>query len=132
MSEEMSAMELLEARETEAYEELGKLAFDDPARGKILNEIRTYSDIRIANEQTEQNRLNNNSKNDIEEQRVAIEAQKVQNDRVRMNTELAKAGLFLLGGLSSTFLSYSMEEWFQKFTPLQRFGEKLHDFIVRK
>lgn len=132
MSEEMSTMELLEQREHEVYEELGRLNFGDPERGKLLNEAKMYSDIRNAADQTEMTRLNNNAKNDIEERKLDIEAEKAKNDRRRMRTELAKAGIFMLGGLSSSFLSYGMDEWFQKYQPLQRFSEKLHDFIVRK
>lgn len=130
--EEMSTMELLEKREHEVYEELGKRNYGDPERGKLLSEAKMYSEIRNATDQTEQTRLNNNAKNDLEERKLDIESEKVKNEQRRTRADLVKAGIFLLGGVSSTFLSYTMEEWFQKFQPLQRFGDKLHDLITRK
>lgn len=129
---EMSTLDLLEQREREGYEELGRLKYDDPLRGKVLNEVKTYSDIRIAFESQEQTRLNNNAKNDIEEQKLVIESEKIRNEKKRIGADVGKAVLYFVGGFSSMVGSYMLGEWFQKDSSMHRFGERLYDMITRK
>ena len=129
---EMSTLDLLEQREREGYEELGKLKYDDPIRGKVLNELKTLSDIRNDFESQEQTRLNNNAKNDIEEQKLVIESEKIRNEKKRIGAEVGKAVLYFVGGFSSMFGSYMLGEWFQKDSSMHRFGERLHDMITKR
>jgi len=129
---EMSTMELLEKREHEAYEELGKLNYGDENRGKVLNELKTLASIRNDYDQTELSRLNNIAKNDIEDRKLDVESEKIKNDKRRMWSEVGKAVLYFVGGFGSMFSSYMMSEWFQRDTQLHRFGEKLHDQITKR
>lgn len=133
MSEEkLSTRELIEKQENEAWEELGKLKFDDPNRGKVLAEAKAIAEVRNSFDQTELNRLNNNERNSIEEEKLVIEQQKVKNDTKRIRAELGKAAMFIAGGFIGNFGSYLLDTCFQKFTPLQRFADKLHEFSMRK
>lgn len=122
----------LEKRIQEAIEELGKLNFDDPNRGKLLNEIKTLKELQIAEQQTDDSRMNNSARNDIEEQKLQIEEQKVKNDRRKNGTDIAKLVVYGLLGVGMSFSSYMMDNWFHKDTGMYRFGEKMHDFLIRK
>ena len=133
MPTEMSNVrDLIEEREREALEELGRLKTDDPNRGKVLAEVKTIAEIRNSYDQTELTRLNNNAKNSIEEEKLVVEQQKVKNDTKRIRAELGKAAMFIAGGFIGNFGSYLLDTCFQKFTPLQRFADKLHEFSMRK
>lgn len=131
-TEELSTMELLEQREKEVYEELGRLDMNDPKRGPLLNEAKTLAGIRVAYEETEQTRLNNNAKNDIEEEKLVIESEKLKNDKARMKLDFGKAAMYLFGGFASGLSSYMLEGWFQEYKPLKRFQERVHDLVIRK
>ena len=131
-TDEVSAMDLLEQREKEAYEELGRLKHDDPNRKNLLSEVKIYSDIRVANNETEQARLNNNAKNDLEEERLIIEKQKLKNDKARIRWDFGKGVLYFLAGMTSGVSSYMLDSWFQNYKPLTRFQERLHDMITKK
>lgn len=133
MEEEMmSTQELLEKREQEVYIELGKLEPTDPNYGKVLEAAKKYSEIRNTYETAEQTRLNNYAKNEVEMAKVDVEAKKAANDKRRTWVDLAKAGLFLIGGFASGFSGYMLDTWFQKDTRMQRFSEKVHDQIMKK
>lgn len=127
MDEGMNVMEMLDAIERDGYNKLKMLSYDDPLRGKLLNEMKVCSEIRIANDQSDQNRLNNNRRNDIEEQRLQVESEKVKNERKRMGVDIIKNILLITGGIIAGTLSYNMEELRQKFAPLNRFGDRLID-----
>lgn len=131
-TEEKSTMDLLEETERAAYEELKKLNFDDPNRKNVLNEAKTCAELRMTYEQNENTRLNNNAKNDLDEQRLVIEAEKVKNDKNRVRVDFTKGMLYFVGGIFSGFSSYMMSDWFQDYKPLTRFSEKMHDLLVRK
>lgn len=133
MPTEMSNVrDLIEEREREALEELGRLKSDDPNRGKVLAEVKTIAEIRNSYDQTELTRLNNNAKNSIEEEKLIVEQEKVKTDRKRVKAELGKAAMFIIGGFVGNFGSYLLDTCFQKFTPLQRFADRLHEFSMRK
>lgn len=132
MSEEISLIELREREERKIYEELGRREFNDPDRRKLVDEARTHAELRLADSQNEMTRLNNNAKNDIEEQRLIIESEKVKNDRRRVRSDIGKGALFFGAAICSSFLSYAMDPWFQKYQPLQELSKALRDLIMKK
>ena len=79
----MSISELRETRVKAAYLELGRMNYDDPNRKKVLDEIEVYSRVDNAYEQTEQKRLDNYVKNELEERRIRVEETKAKNDKQR-------------------------------------------------
>ena len=130
--ERMSTMELLEKREQEVYVELGKLEPTDPNYGKVLEAAKKYSEIRNTYETAEQTRLNNSAKNEAEMAKVEVESKKAANDKRRTWVDLAKAGLFLVGGFVSGFSGYMMDTWFQKDKAMGRLQDRIHDQILKK
>ncbi len=131
-TDEKSTMDLLEEVERAAYEELQKMGPDDPNRKNMLNEAKTCAELRLTYDQNEATRLNNNAKNDLDERRLAIEEEKVKNDKSRVKVDFAKGLLYFVGGIFSGFSSYMMSDWFQEYKPMGRISEKMHDLIVRK
>lgn len=131
-STENDVRDLSEARLKEAYEELGKLNYSDDQRRKVLDEVKILADIDSQMAQNEEQRLNNNAKNSIEEEKLVIEKMKLENDRARMKFDIGKVFVYTLGGIGMQFSSYLLDTWFQKIPACQRFSEKLHDMIVRK
>ena len=129
---EMTNLGLLEEVEKEGLEELKRRNYDDPARKSIMAEVKTCSDIRVANAEVEINRVNNNAKNSIEEERIMIEREKVKTDRKRGKTELIKAGIYFFGGAALSVTSYFMEVAFQRYPQMSRYADKLHDMVVKK
>lgn len=132
MGEEKSTMEIIEENEKRIHEELGRMKLDDPNREKLLKEAKMYADMRIAYATEEETRLNNHARNDIDEEKLVIEHQKLDNEKKRMRFDLGKAAMYLFGGFASSFSSYMMAEWFQDYKPLTRFSEKVHDCLIRK
>lgn len=129
---EMTNLGLLEEVEKEGLEELKRRNYDDPARKSIMAEVKTCSDIRVANAQVELDRVNNNAKNSIEEERIMIEREKVKTDRKRGRTEIAKAIIYFVGGAAMHITSYFMEAAFQRYPQMSRFADQLHDMVVKK
>lgn len=128
----MSISELRETRVKAAYLELGRMNYDDPNRKKVLDEIEVYSRVDNAYEQTEQKRLDNYVKNELEERRIRVEEAKVKNDKQRNGTDVFKAILFCVGGFLSGFSGYMFDTWFQKDKTMGRLQDKLQDLIVKK
>lgn len=122
----------LETRIREAVEELGKMNYDDPNRGKLINEIKTLKELQLSEQEADDARLNNAARNDIDERRLEIEEQKVQNDKRKNGTDIAKLVVYSLLGVGMSFSSYMMDNWFHRDSSMYRFGEKLHDFLMKK
>ena len=106
----MDNMELLEQAEKNALIQLDRMEYNDPNRGKVVNEIETISKIRNAYDQTEQTRLNNNARNDIDEAKLVIETKKVENEKHRLVVDGIKIGAGVAVGIGGQYLSYHMEE----------------------
>ena len=124
--------ELLEEREKQALIELGKLKVDDDKRGKVVGEAKTLSEIRINYMKAEAEAANNQAKIAVEQRKLDIEADRAKTERKRARWDGAKAIIYLFGGLATGLGSYMLDPWFQKDQRFQRFGEKLHDFVMRK
>lgn len=122
-TENMSTMELLEANEHNIYAELQRTPYNDPNRGKLLDEAELYYKVRNGYEQTEQNRLNNYVKNEIEDRKADAELKKAKNDRFRAKLGFGQALLFFFGGTISGVLGYGLDTWYQKDRRLQKWQE---------
>lgn len=130
--ENKTTWELMEEREKEIYVELGKLKFDDPKRQKLMAEAKSLADIKNAYETTENNRLNNNARNDIEEQKLVIEEAKLRNDKRRIGVDIARIIVYTIAGFGLNVASYTMDSWFQKDSRMQKFAERVHDMLTKK
>lgn len=72
-------MDELEKRIEELTIELGKVPFDQAAKRKeITEEIKTLSELRLEYEKVDLNRINNNIRNDLDQERNEIEREKLK------------------------------------------------------
>ena len=125
-------LELYEEREKELLEKLERYEIDDPKRKSIINELEVLSRIRNSYEQTEQTRLNNNRQNDIKEEQLVIDAQKVENERKKTKSTWGQAGMYLGGSIFLTGLSYFLDTVVGPVAKKgERFAERLTDMIKR-
>ena len=106
----MDNRELLELTKKNALLQLDRMEYNDPNRGKVVNELETVSKILNADDQTEQTRLNNNARNDIDEAKLIVEQQKVENEKRRMTIDGVKIGLGVVVTLVGQHMAYHMEE----------------------
>ena len=112
MDEMKSTRDLIEDVERGFYMKLKETDVDDPNWQKLINGGKTISDIRNATDTAENNRLNNNVRNDIEEQKLIIEAERLKVDKQRnIITVLAILGFSGLN-IWSTLKSYNMDNEF--------------------
>ena len=126
---EESNLDLYEKREHEVLERLGRMEQNDPERKSAVNELTALSSIRVSYEQTEQARLNNNARNDIDEERLKIEQAKLENDRERNKAMWIQALLSFLAGTALTMKSYHMDEKGYPYKDLKIQGMKLIDRV---
>lgn len=119
---EENNLELYEKREHEVLEQLGKMEMSDPNRKNLVQELNTLSSIRNNYDQTELTRLNNNARNDIEEAKLAIEEEKVKNDKERTKAMWFQAALSFLGGAALTMKSYHMDTKGYPYKDLKQFA----------
>ena len=122
MDENENNLELYEKREHEILEQLGKMEMSDPNRKNLVQELNTLSSIRNNYDQTELTRLNNNARNDIEEAKLAIEEEKVKNDKERTKAMWFQAALSFLGGAALTMKSYHMDTKGYPYKDLKQFA----------
>lgn len=132
IKEAMDNMEQLEEIERQINEKLLDPDLDDVSRKNKLAELKTVAEIRSNYQVNENNRLNNYARNDIDERKVRVDEEKVKVDKARIRADVGKAAIYFFGGMFANFSSYLMEEAFQKFPPLTRLAEKLHDAMLRK
>lgn len=130
--EMMSLEDLRDAREREALVELGKMSFDDANRQKVLNEWRAYAETRNADEKAEQARLDSNAKNEIDEERLAIEKSKVKADNKRFLTDMLKIFAAISIGIGGNYMSYRMDEVHNAYKDLKREALNLKDKFLGK
>ena len=132
MFEEENTLSLIEENEKAAYEELKKLDYDDPKRSKVLSEARSLTETRLSLEKADQERSNSYSRNEIEEEKLRIEAEKVKTDRKRITADLVKIGMAFGLGVGAEMFSYTADVWLPKNQSFKRFSEKMRDWILRK
>ena len=133
---EKSNREMYEEREKEILEELGRMSVTDPNRKPLLIELDTISKILVNYDQLEQNRLNNNAKNDIEEQKLIIEEKKLKNEDKKIWSGLGMAVMSFVGGITCVRWSYKMDEHNWAYKDMKTFGsravESIGNFFKRK
>lgn len=118
-------LELYEERERELLERLGRMSADDPNRKSVVQELNTLSSIQVNYQQTELTRLNNNAKNDIDEERLRVEAEKVKNDKTRNWTTVGVSFFSMLLGYLTIHKSYHMDDEGYSFKDLKKYGQDL-------
>lgn len=118
-------LELYKEREREDLEKLGRMTIEDPNRKGVVAELTSLSSILNSYEQTDQTRLNNNARNDIEEQKLVIENEKVKNDKKRTTAMWVQTFLSVGVGSYLTFKSYKMDEHGYPFKDLKEFARGL-------
>lgn len=128
----MSTEELLEKREKEVYLELGKIGFDDEKRKQLMNEAKTFAEIRNANDQAENTRLNNNARNDIEEQKLVTEQERLKTEKAKIAVDVGKIVAGVLGGIGMTVMSYNMDTLYTKDNRVQKFAERIHEWLIMR
>ena len=128
MPEDKDIVGLTEERMKELLEQLGKMPIGDPARVKIVEELNDYSRIVDDYEGRDLKRLDNNAKNDIEEARLKIDAQKIVLEKSRIRTERFKVFAYILSGIGTGMLSYNMDKIHISCKPLAKLKD---DFISK-
>ena len=128
---ETDTRDLLKQRINEGLEELKGLE-DSTERRKKVDEIKTLADVDVAYEKTENEKYSNNWKNELAEEQLKLDEKKMKTDRARVGVDAGKTILFGLLGLTSSIGSYFLGSFLQKDGKLERFGEKLNDFMMRK
>ena len=122
-------LELLEERQRELLELLGRMEIDDPKRSKVQEELNLISKIIVEMKSQEETRLNNNARISIDEERVKIEQEKLENDRqwkwVTVGTSVGGAIL----GAGMQWLSYHIEDTSYAYKGLKAFGERTTEFF---
>ena len=124
--------ELIETRLKEACVELGKMEPHDPKRKEVLAEIDTLNKSLMSYDQTENDRLATNAKNDLDQQRINVEIEKVRNDGRKIKLGWGQVIIGVLAGLGINTWSYLMAEYAQPDKPMQKFGEKMYEFMKPK
>ena len=128
MPEDKDIVGLTEERMKELLEQLGKMPIGDPARVKIVEELNDYSRIVEDYLGRDLKRLDNYAKNDIEEARLEIDAQKIILEKSRIRTERFKVFAYILSGIGTGMLSYNMDKIHISCKPLA----KLKDDFINK
>lgn len=127
-TEEISTRDLMEQNLRKANEELSRIDPSDAAKRKAkTEEITALTTALNSMDQTEQNRLNNNAKNSIEEDKLRIEAERVENDKKRIKLGWGQLGIGILGGFLLKTWAYMLSEHFQEDRPMGQFSDKLYD-----
>ena len=126
-------LDLLEEAENRAWKELGEMKFDDPNRQKVLNEALETSKRRLEYQQADENRLSNNRKNDIEEEKLVIEKEKVENEKQKVTNEKWKIGIMPLIAFGGGIVSYYMDDIGKlAYKPMKMGVDKVIDFFSRR
>lgn len=128
---ETDTRDLLKKRINEDLEKLEELE-DSAERRKKIDEIKILADVDNAYERNENDRHTNNWKNELEEEKLKLDEAKLKTDRARVGVDVGKTIFFGLLGITSSIGSYFLGSFLQKDGKLDKFGEKLNDFMMRK
>jgi len=128
---ENDTRELLKERMNEGLEKLADIE-DSTERKKKVDEIKVLADIDVAYEKAEQDKYNNNWKNELSEEQLKLDQKKLKTEKARLGVDVGKTIFFGIVGIGSSIGSYFLGTFLQKDNKLDRFGERLNDFIMRK
>jgi len=134
MSDEemMGLEELRDLREKEALIELGKLKYDDGNRQKVFNEWKGIAEVRNNDMKVEQARLDSNTKNELDEERLAIDKAKVKAENKRFVADLLKIVAAVGIGIGGNYMSYRMDEVHNAYKDLKMEARNLKDKFLGK
>lgn len=132
MSDEelLDVKSLYEKREKEVLLELGKMKPDDANYQKLLNQAKTYAEIRNADENTDITRFNNNAKNELEEARIEVDAKKAKNETARIWVDLGRIAAAVYTSIRTPFIAYHMEEYSNPYKKMEQSMTKLKDDLM--
>lgn len=128
---ENDTRELLKERMNEGLEKLKDIE-DSTERKKKVDEIKVLADIDVAYEKTEQDKYNNNWKNELDEEKLKLDQKKLKTEKARLGVDVGKTIFFGILGVGSSIGSYFLGTFLQKDNKLDKFGERLNEFIMRK
>ena len=128
---ENDTRELLKERMNEGLEKLKDIE-DSTERKKKVDEIKVLADIDVAYEKSEQDKYNNNWKNELDEEKLKLDQKKLKTEKARLGVDVGKTIFFGIVGIGSSIGSYFLGTFLQKDNKLDKFGERLNDFIMRK
>lgn len=131
-TDEMDNLDLLEQVENQALKCVLNMADNDENRAKKISEIETISKVRNNYEQNEQNRLNNNAKNDIEEEKLAVERMKIELEHKKIKVNVGSTVLYFLASCAGTWTAYNMEEVKLAFKPLIGRANEWYKSIIKR
>lgn len=123
--------ELLKERMNEGLEKLKDIE-DTAERKKKVDEIKVLADIDVAYEKTEQDKYNNNWTNELNEERLKLDQKKLKTEKGRLWVDVGKTFFFGIVGIGSSIGSYFLGSFLQRDGKLDRFGERLNEFIMKK
>lgn len=128
---ENDTRELLKERMNEGLEKLADIE-DSTERKKKVDEIKVLADIDVAYEKAEQDKYNNNWKNELSEEQLKLDQKKLKTEKARLGVDVGKTIFFGIVGIGSSIGSYFLGTFLQKDNKLDKFGERLNEFIMRK
>lgn len=132
MSDEelLDVKSLYEKREKEILLELGKMKPEDANYQKLLNQAKTYAEIRNADETADLTRFNNNAKNELEEARIEVDVKKTKNETARIWVDLGRIAAAVYTSIRTPYISYHMEEYSNPYKKMEQSMTKLKDDLM--
>lgn len=105
--------DVLNRRINELLEELGERSFDDPKRQGLVEEVNTLTRLSLDAEKREADRISQYTQNDINQQRVLIDEERIKTDRANSKRELFgrifQTSLTVLGSIGLAIASFKGE-----------------------
>lgn len=106
----MDVIEGLEKRETELIEMLAKTQIGTDSYDKIVDELEQISRMKNAELQTENSRLNNNERNDIDRRKVEVDEERVKVEKCKIKAGLVDSGIDLVKCVGFSWIAYNGEK----------------------
>lgn len=105
--------EELNKRIDEVLKELGEMKFEDPKRKDLVEELTSLSRISLEAEKRDADRINSYTQNDINQQRIEIDEERIKMDRANSKRELfgriIQAVLSVGGSIGLALISFKGE-----------------------
>lgn len=106
-------LDALNSRIDEIIEELGKLPFDDPRRKELVEQHAILARTAAEAEKRDLERINSYRQNDINEDRLRIDEERVKVDKANSRREMwgriGSAALSVLGSIGLAVISFKGE-----------------------
>ena len=110
-------IEKIEAREIELAEHLEKVPYGDPEYKYVAENAKIIAEIKDKHIRTENERLNNNERNDLDRMKIEVEMERVKTERMKIKAgvvgdvlDLGKAGLFSWICYNGDKISYAIKD----------------------